>query len=1030
MKILAIRGRNIASLEGDFEVDFRKEPLKSAGIFAISGKTGAGKTTILDTMSLALFNQTARLKLAETGQIADSINKKSQNIDTISLNDPRSMLRRSAGEGYAEVEFIAPTGETYISRWMVRRAGDKPGGKLQGVRMSLLNVTTKARFEDSKKEVTDKVAEVLGLTFEQFTRSVLLAQGDFAKFLKAGKNEKAELLEKITGTEIYSEISKRIYDKSTEAKFEFNQTEALMANITILPDEEIALKEKEEAELKADCEKLENNISIIKTKIDWINTRDRLTKDLEAAKNELETSNANLETNKPRFDALNLVDSVQEVRDEFKKLQSTRDELTKENKILSESKQSLSVLLEKKTSLEQTLKLQQDKHNKLKSEWESIYPIVNKARELDLKIVNESSRLTEANRELSDSTKMLDVRAKSLSDFEKEYNDAIAQLEKINAWFEPRTKFSTLVENSNVILKNISDAKNLESEIAKNKSKAEDLAKNLSKYEADLVVTQTKKEKLEQTLTTEIAKLREQLEDNMPCPVCGSKEHPVSNIVVDKLEEEELNRLKEVVEKNILQITENISTCKSGIEAIGLLVSTHKETHKNIFASLEAQLSIIDNWHSFYDNNMLATKIEGLNDKWATNIKSQQTLTTSETRLKDNISSLKANIEELTAELAKRTNLSETIKSSLAVIREERAKMLDGKKADDVEKSYKKSIDEANELVDKTSTIYNDSIAESRKVEGSIAIIEDSIKSKEVLVTELSQHIDTWLASREDGLQLDELKVLLDKTSSWINSERQALNLIVEAVNKAKSRFEERNKILTEHNSTEGKPTEDESIESLSLNSTSDSTILNQKRERMSQLRAEMTNNADNKKKVGSLKDELEAKRVTNDNWAKLSNLLGSKDGNQFKNIAQGYTLDVLLAYANIHLNKITSRYALDRVSIDSLSLQVIDKDMLSEVRSIHTLSGGESFLISLALALGLASLSSKKMNVESLFIDEGFGTLDAETLSMAMDTLETLHQEGKKIGVISHVAEMAERITTQIRVNKISTDKSIIEII
>ncbi len=1030
MKILAIRGRNIASLEGDFEVDFRQEPLRSAGIFAISGKTGAGKTTILDTMSLALFSQTARLKLAETGKIADSINKKSQNIDTISLNDSRSMLRRSAGEGYAEVEFIAPTGETYVSTWMTRRAGDKPGGKLQGITMSLLNMTTNTKIEGSKAEITAKVEEVLGLNFDQFTRSVLLAQGDFAKFLKAKQNEKAELLEKITGTEIYSEISKRIFDKNAEAKNDFNQMEALMANITIVPDEEIALMEKEEADLKSDCEKLESNISIINKKIDWINTHNRLYKDVESASIELNSSKENLENNKPRFQALSLLESVQEVRDEFKKLQSTGEELTEENKNLIASKQSLSVLLEKRSTLEHTLKLQQEQQVKIKSEWEAIYPIVNKARELDLKIVNESSRLKEADREFTDSAKSLDYKKKSLYDFEKEYIEATTQLKAINEWFESKSKFSSLVDNSNVILKNISDAKNLENEITKNKNKTEELAKNLARYEAELVVAQTKKEKLEQTLTTEIAKLREQLKDNMPCPVCGSKEHPVSNIVVDKLEEEELNRLKIIVDKNIVQISENISACKSGIGALELLVSTQNETLKNIFGSLETQLSIIDNWHSFYANNMLATRIEALNNEWGANIKSQQALVASEVRLKDNINSLKVNIEELSADVAKRSSSTEAIKLALNAINQERAKMLDGKKADDVEISYKKSIDETSALVEKTSCTYNNSVAESRKIEGSISIIENSIKSKEALVAQLSRHIDTWLANREDGLKFDELLVLLDKTNSWINTERQALTLIIDTVKKAKSRLEERNRILQDHSTSEGRPEENETIEALSLSSTSDSAMLSEKRDKVSQLRAMLTNNADNKKKVGSLKDELEAKRVILENWTKLNKLLGSKEGTQFKNIAQGYTLDVLLAYANIHLNKITSRYVLDRVAIESLSLQVIDKDMLSEVRSVHTLSGGESFLISLALALGLASLSSKKMNVESLFIDEGFGTLDAETLSIAMDTLESLHQEGKKIGVISHVAEMAERITTQIRVNKISTDKSYIEII
>ena len=136
-----------------------------------------------------------------------------------------------------------------------------------------------------------------------------------------------------------------------------------------------------------------------------------------------------------------------------------------------------------------------------------------------------------------------------------------------------------------------------------------------------------------------------------------------------------------------------------------------------------------------------------------------------------------------------------------------------------------------------------------------------------------------------------------------------------------------------------------------------------------------------------------------------------------------------MLSYANKHLETISQRYLLERVSVDSLSLQVVDLDMLSEIRSVHTLSGGESFLISLALALGLSSLSSNRMSIESLFIDEGFGSLDADTLRVAMDALERLQTQGRKIGVISHVAEMTERINTQIQVIKSVNGKSHIKI-
>ncbi len=157
--------------------------------------------------------------------------------------------------------------------------------------------------------------------------------------------------------------------------------------------------------------------------------------------------------------------------------------------------------------------------------------------------------------------------------------------------------------------------------------------------------------------------------------------------------------------------------------------------------------------------------------------------------------------------------------------------------------------------------------------------------------------------------------------------------------------------------------------------------------------------------------------------------MIGSANGSKFRRIAQQYTLDVLLGYANRHLAELSRRYRLERM-LDSLTLLVVDQDMGDEKRSVHSLSGGESFLVSLALALGLASLSSHNVKVESLFIDEGFGSLDAETLNMAMDALDKLQTQGRKVGVISHVHEMAERIGVQIQVTPRSGGQSRLTVI
>ena len=197
----------------------------------------------------------------------------------------------------------------------------------------------------------------------------------------------------------------------------------------------------------------------------------------------------------------------------------------------------------------------------------------------------------------------------------------------------------------------------------------------------------------------------------------------------------------------------------------------------------------------------------------------------------------------------------------------------------------------------------------------------------------------------------------------------------------------------------------------------------------MNDLRFRLRTYMENQKKAGDLARVLEEREGNAEKWKKLNELLGSADGKKFRQIAQEYTLEILLSYANVHLRELTSRYRLEVIT-DTLSLQVIDGDMGDEIRSVHSLSGGESFLVSLALALGLASLSSNRMTIESLFIDEGFGSLDPHTLGVAMDALERLRNQGRKVGVISHVQEMTERIPTQVRVIKRSSGRSSVEVV
>ena len=230
MRVLAIRGRNLASLEGEFSIDFTEEPLASAGIFAISGPTGAGKSTLLDAMCLALFSRTPRTELAKE----NNVRLRDVQEEVLPQSDPRFLLRRGTASGYAEVDFVALNGCRYRARWSVSRAREKESGRLQAARLTLYNIDAGKEEPGTNKDLQARIIELIGLTFDQFTRSVLLAQNDFSTFLKAEQGEKASLLEKLTGTEQYSEISRRIFAKNAEAKEAYEQLYARVQGIELL----------------------------------------------------------------------------------------------------------------------------------------------------------------------------------------------------------------------------------------------------------------------------------------------------------------------------------------------------------------------------------------------------------------------------------------------------------------------------------------------------------------------------------------------------------------------------------------------------------------------------------------------------------------------------------------------------------------------------------------------------------------------------------------------------------------------------
>ena len=226
MKILAVRGENLASLTHPFDIDFTQGRLGDSGLFAITGNTGAGKSTILDAICLALYDQIARFpsnkkNMAEIGRVDDA--------ERLKANDVRLILSRGAFSGYAEVEFSGRDGQRYCARWSVRRARNRPDGKCQKQERSLRQLSEGGvTYAGGQRDVQSQIEEKIGLNWEQFRRAVILPQGDFAAFLKASMDERSALLERMTGTEHYSQLSVAAYER---AKTERQQLSVLEEKI-------------------------------------------------------------------------------------------------------------------------------------------------------------------------------------------------------------------------------------------------------------------------------------------------------------------------------------------------------------------------------------------------------------------------------------------------------------------------------------------------------------------------------------------------------------------------------------------------------------------------------------------------------------------------------------------------------------------------------------------------------------------------------------------------------------------------------
>lgn len=1241
MKILAIRGKNLASLAGEFELDFCREPLASAGLYGITGPTGAGKSTLLDALCVALYEKTPRLDREASGTAIPDGSEGS-----VGSTDKRTLLRKGAGEGHAEVDFVGNDGIAYRSRWTVRRARGKSTGKLQNTEMSLSRLADGQVLGDHRKTETLRLIEnLIGLSFDQFTRAVLLAQNDFAAFLKASDDDRAELLQTLTGTETFTRLSRQAFERNKLEQGRLAGLQNLLAGQAPLPGDERQRLASEGEAGEGSVKALEQGKAELEGQLRWHAEWQKRLDEERATGERLQQARAALDAASGRRQALERIEAVQParpLRDEEIRLQgetAQAEAALKEAQERQEAAQAFAeekrrelqeagagleraekAMAEARPALEQARDLDakiqtltplvdaavqardeavqaladvEAKHKKLEQKaagvakqrqeaevWLAAHPDLRPLAEdwsrWDLLLGQAATHLAGQTKSQAEVSRLEAAGLEMRANLEKARADhaaceaanraagiALDEAQKGLAGFDAeamarqRTElearrdrltgaaqlWQSLLEREERRAALAGQEKDLAAQLSALAEQLGDLAAKKLVAEQELASAERARQLAELAASENVANLRAGLEAGAPCPVCGSTEHPYAgeNPVLDGVLE--ALRADERRARNGLREIEAKEAKARGLFEAG---QSQREDAARASRELDRTLAgLRQRWSEHPMRDELAGVPEGEREAWL-DVRQRETKAglkslaareagqreaarrrdeaqKAEVAARHALELARTGLERLEREqaragqekLAAAERLAEAVRRLAAAQesldpafpgtfwREEwredpeaftsRCRKLAGdwlrfreqldrlsQECAQLETQWKASAEargvaakhrdeRARHCAEQEAGLGKGKLARSALFEGrAVAAVEGELsgavqraadaqkrcrqagqeaeagvarqdEAAKQAVRRLQQaragldearaRLAGWLAEFGAGgrppVSLEELASLLDWTSGQIQAERAEMQALAVAVKEAQAVRKESERRRIEHEASRPGP---ESVEVLSGNLAELVAELDEAKKALSAVQVALAQDDAKRRASASLREKIEAQQAVVEVWARLSDLIGSHDGKKFRNFAQQLTLDVLLGYANRHLETLARRYRLERVT-DTLGLLVVDKDMGDEVRSVNSLSGGESFLVSLALALGLASLSSYRVRVESLFIDEGFGSLDADSLAVAMEALDRLQAQGRKVGMISHVAEMNDRLGTRVIVKKENGGRSRVEV-
>ncbi|WP_460146178.1 AAA family ATPase [Pseudomonas sp. S2_A02] len=1212
MKILAIRLKNLASLAGPFEIDFTAEPLASAGLFAITGPTGAGKSTLLDALCLALFGAVPRLN--NTGRDA----KVPDADGEIGTGDPRTLLRRGTGEGYAEVDFVGIDGRRYRARWEANRAREKAGGKLQASRQSLRDIDQDQLLASQKGEYKAQLEAALGLNFEQFTRAVMLAQSEFSAFLKADDNDRSELLEKLTDTALYTRLGRRAFDKTKEAREAHKLLQDQATGVTPLSPEARAELNERFNDAQQQLKTQQAQLKQLELQHTWLKELRQVQDAQQSATEQLHSAQQHWNSLAGERLKLTRLEQLAPQRHQFARKTELTAQLAPLAAQIQQHTQQQSELTERQTQLEQSLSTAQTALTQAQSQHSSSAPLLRQAFEEQstlARLVKDASLSADLKQQAEQACSQGQGTIQSLLDQQKQVAERLqriaGELEQSthlaplsDAWNAYRDRLQQLMLIGNRLNKGQAELAALEQsaaraaeELATQRQSLEVLYKEagaepeavaeqiqilgsllqdnrkqlrafeeltrlwasqqeLDKRGAELqqrqLAAQQDRDRLtqdgvktkaeltvaEQTLTVtrellerqrlarsaSVEELRAQLQDDQPCPVCGSPDHPYHQ---PEALLKSLGRHDESEQANAQKAVDLLKEKLTDLRAeVGGLIAQQKELLQQQDQLASQQQGLTPSLEAHPLSAQLLAQDASKRDTWLTQQSSQlnQSITQDEqrqtalltlqqdaARLAQQLRSAEAASQQATQHLinqqrelsSDRHRLDEELKTfstllpadTLEALRNEpaatfmqldrqivqRLEQLDQQREELSEQQqrqqtldkeqyqqqtriqqqeaaqqqftalagqqqacqekltqllgehasaeqWQQQLDQAVEQARTAEATANQELQAVRtclvQLAAELKAQQERSQALETEDRELSGKIADWRAQHPE---LDDggLEDLLSVDDQHVSELRQRLQQSEKAIEQAKVLLQERDQRLLDHQAQHNGNLD---AEQLATTLAELQNLFAASEHRCAELRAEQAEDQRRQNANQALAQQIADAYAEYQRWARLNALIGSATGDTFRKIAQAYNLDLLVHHANVQLRQLVRRYRLKRGG-SMLGLLVMDTEMGDELRSVHSLSGGETFLVSLALALGLASMASSTLKIESLFIDEGFGSLDPESLQLAMDALDGLQAQGRKVAVISHVQEMHERIPVQIQVRRQGNGLSTLEV-